>query len=103
MSKAEPRANLRDYVLNAIDAVVRKAQVMSCKYEREKVSPALPVELVRAITDESLASTASFRGRPRHAIRHAAHHRCDFSDQLVQGRTDACAHALDAALLSSFA
>lgn len=42
MSKAEPRANLRDYVLNAIDAVVRKAQVMSCKYEREKVSPARP-------------------------------------------------------------
>ena len=42
MSKAEPRANLRDYVLNAIDAVVRKAQVMSCKYEREKVSPPEP-------------------------------------------------------------
>lgn len=52
MSKAEPRANLRDYVLNAIDAVVRKAQVMSCKYERERVSPLrdLPTRLPMLIS-----------------------------------------------------
>jgi hypothetical protein len=42
MSKAEPRANLRDYVLNAIDAIVRRAQVMSCKYGREEVGSPMP-------------------------------------------------------------
>ncbi|GAA6004124.1 hypothetical protein JCM10207_002438 [Rhodosporidiobolus poonsookiae] len=36
MSKTEPRANLREHVLNAIDSIVRKAKVMSCKYERER-------------------------------------------------------------------
>lgn len=47
MSKAEPRANLRDYVLNAVDAVVRKAQVMSCKYERERVRHSISFALPR--------------------------------------------------------
>jgi len=37
MSKTEPRANLRDYMLGAVDNVTRKARVLSCKLEREKV------------------------------------------------------------------
>jgi transformation/transcription domain-associated protein len=38
MSKTDPRGNLREYVLNNVDSVVRRAKVMSCKMEREKVS-----------------------------------------------------------------
>lgn len=39
MAKAEhARGNLRDLVLANVDAVVRRAKVMSCKMEREKVS-----------------------------------------------------------------
>lgn len=38
MAKAEhARGNLRDLVLANVDAVVRRAKVMSCKMEREKV------------------------------------------------------------------
>lgn len=38
MSKQEPRGgSLRDFVNNAIDSVTRKARLLSCKYEREKV------------------------------------------------------------------
>jgi transformation/transcription domain-associated protein len=46
MSKADPR-NLRELVLANVDAVVRRARVMSCKMEREKVSPIpIPVRIV---------------------------------------------------------
>lgn len=37
MSKNEPRNSLRELVLSNVDAVVRRAKVMSCKMEREKV------------------------------------------------------------------
>lgn len=37
MSKNEPRNSLRELVLANVDAVVRRAKVMSCKMEREKV------------------------------------------------------------------
>lgn len=102
MSKAEPRANLHDYVLNAIDAVVRKAQVMSCKYEREKVRAGLGGPrwtcAVQSLT-LSIAQPAAFCCRSGDPVRDAAHHRRDFADQPVQGRTYARAYALDAILL----
>jgi transformation/transcription domain-associated protein len=37
MLKNDPRHNLREIVLSNVDAVVRRAKVMSCKMEREKV------------------------------------------------------------------
>ncbi|KAK4700569.1 transformation/transcription domain-associated protein, partial [Phenoliferia sp. Uapishka_3] len=36
IAKTDPRASIRELVLNNVDAVVRRAAVMSCKMEREK-------------------------------------------------------------------
>ncbi|GAA5907251.1 hypothetical protein JCM6882_008402 [Rhodosporidiobolus microsporus] len=62
MSKTEPRTNLREHVLSAVDAVVRKAKVMSCKYERERppssnvpVSQSLIELLLKASNSTNLA------------------------------------------------
>lgn len=38
IAKTDPRGNLRELVTNNVDAVTRRAKVMSCKMEREKVS-----------------------------------------------------------------
>ncbi|GAA5822515.1 hypothetical protein JCM11251_006364 [Rhodosporidiobolus azoricus] len=63
MSKTDAsKANLREHVLNAVDAVVRKAKVMSCKYERERppsssvpVSQSLIELLLKASNSTNLA------------------------------------------------
>ncbi|BGP49947.1 transcription-associated protein 1 [Rhodotorula kratochvilovae] len=57
MSKTEPRANLRDYMLGAVDNVTRKARVLSCKLEREK-PPNAVTPVCASITQLLLAATA---------------------------------------------
>ncbi|GAA5889131.1 hypothetical protein JCM8208_007777 [Rhodotorula glutinis] len=57
MSKTEPRANLRDYMLGAVDNVTRKARVLSCKLEREK-PPSAVTPVCASITQLLLAATA---------------------------------------------
>ncbi|CEQ40122.1 SPOSA6832_01706, partial [Sporobolomyces salmonicolor] len=56
MSKSDSRSNLREYVLNAVDSVVRKAKVMSCKYEREK-PPSASVPVNQSILELLLQAT----------------------------------------------
>ncbi|GAA5864979.1 hypothetical protein JCM8547_004259 [Rhodosporidiobolus lusitaniae] len=58
MSKTEPRQNLREHVLNAVDAVVRKAKVMSCKYERER-PPSSTVPVSQSLLELILSATNS--------------------------------------------
>lgn len=53
MSKTDPRNNLRELVLNNVDSVVRRAKVMSCKMEREKVSRVWAPDLFGWMTDQS--------------------------------------------------
>lgn len=47
MSKVDLRPNLRELVLNNVDQVVRRARVMSCKMERDRVSLTLLVLCLR--------------------------------------------------------
>ncbi|GAA6030453.1 hypothetical protein JCM8097_009114 [Rhodosporidiobolus ruineniae] len=58
MSKTEPRTQLREHVLNAVDAVVRKAKVMSCKYERER-APSATVPVSQSLIELLLSATNS--------------------------------------------
>lgn len=57
MSKADPR-NLRELVLSNVDAVVRRAKVMSCKMEREK-PPSGSIPVNQSILELLLQATSS--------------------------------------------
>ncbi|GAA5937574.1 hypothetical protein JCM10213_008398 [Rhodosporidiobolus nylandii] len=58
MSKAEPRTSLREHVLNAVDSVVRKAKVMSCKMERER-PPSSSVPVTQSLLELLMQATNS--------------------------------------------
>ena len=64
MSKTEPRANLRDYMLGAVDNVTRKARVLSCASST-------------SLTRPCLAPAASECGHARVRVDHAAPARRD--------------------------
>ncbi|GAA5967961.1 hypothetical protein JCM21900_003879 [Sporobolomyces salmonicolor] len=84
MSKSDSRSNLREYVLNAVDSVVRKAKVMSCKYEREKPpSASVPVNqsilelLLQATNPQNLSRlTTTYEPKKGHNLCRQALYRC---------------------------
>lgn len=81
MSKVDLRPNLRELVLTNVDQVVRKARVMSCKLERDRVSILSPLHLHSSLTSltrshqarpflSTRASWSCFSKLPRHRISH---------------------------------
>lgn len=62
ISKVDLRPNLRELVLNNVDQVVRRARVMSCKLERDRVSSPRSILSCSALTIPSTPD--SHRARP---------------------------------------
>ncbi|KAK4051001.1 transcription-associated protein 1 [Microbotryomycetes sp. JL201] len=58
MSKTDPRGNLRELVSNNVDAVARRAKVMSCKMEREK-PPSATIPVNQSILELLLQATSA--------------------------------------------